>query len=86
MALLEIRELVFSVNGVRILDGINLELREGYVHAIVGPNGAGKSTLAYTLMGLENYRRFEGQILFDGEPLGGLTVDQRARKGMTLGW
>lgn len=86
MALLDIQDLVLSVNGTRLLDGISLELRAGHVHAIVGPNGAGKSTLAYTLMGLDGYRRFDGEILFDGERINDLTVDERARKGMTLGW
>ncbi len=86
MGLLEIRDLVLSVNGRRILDGLSLDLWEGYVHAIVGPNGAGKSTLSYTIMGLEGYRDFEGEILFDGQPLRGLGVDERARRGITLGW
>lgn len=86
MALLDVRDLSLSIDGTRILDNLSFELWEGYVHAIVGPNGAGKSTLAYAIMGLEGYRDVEGEMLFDGEPLRDLAVDQRARKGITLGW
>ena len=86
MGLLELRDLCLSVNGCPILDGISLDLWEGCVHAIVGPNGAGKSTLAFAVMGLDGYRDVEGDILFDGESVRELSVDQRARKGMTLGW
>ncbi len=86
MSLLEIDNVTLTLNGSPILHELNLELWEGYVHAIAGPNGAGKSTLSYTIMGLEGYRDFEGDIRFDGESLKGKNVDERARMGMTLAW
>ncbi len=86
MALLEIEKLSFAANGAPILNELNLELWEGYVHAIVGPNGAGKSTLAYAIMGIADYRDVSGDIRFDGESLIDLPVDARARRGITLGW
>jgi Fe-S cluster assembly ATP-binding protein len=86
MALLEIKDLRLKADGRAILDGLSLEVWEGYVHAVVGPNGAGKSTLAYTIMGLEDYRGIEGRVAFDGQDLAGLGLDERARLGITLGW
>jgi len=86
MNLLEIDNLGLALNGTPILDGLDMDLWEGHVHAVVGPNGAGKSTLAGTVMGLEDYRRYTGEIRFDGTSLAGLGVDERARLGMTLGW
>ncbi len=53
---------------------------------MVGPNAAGKSTLANAIMGLSDYREFYGDILFEGNPLKELSIDQRARKGITLAW
>jgi len=86
MAILDVNDLTLSVDGTSILDGLTFELWDGYVHAIVGPNGAGKSTLAFTIMGLAGYRDYGGGLTFDGEDLGGLGVDERARRGITLGW
>ncbi len=86
MGLLEIQDLRLQVNEKSILDGLTLDLWEGHVHALVGPNGAGKSTLAYTIMGLEGYRHYEGEMVFAGQSLRELSTDQRARLGMTLGW
>jgi len=86
MGMLEIRNLSLSLNGHEILSELNLDLWEGYVHAVVGPNGAGKSTLAFTIMGLEGYRGFSGEIVFDGRSLHELSIDERARLGITLGW
>ncbi|MFW5839101.1 MAG: ATP-binding cassette domain-containing protein [Planctomycetota bacterium] len=84
--LLQLQDVTFEADGNRILDKLNLELWEGYVHAIVGPNGAGKSTLAYTIMGLSDYQDFSGRIRFAGQDLSGMSVDRRARLGITLGW
>jgi len=86
MALLDIRDLTWTANGTPILDHLSMEVWEGRVHAVVGPNGAGKSTLAFAIMGLGGYRDVQGEIVFDGEPLGPLGVDERARRGITLGW
>jgi Fe-S cluster assembly ATP-binding protein len=86
MGLLEITNLRLQLNGSPILDGLDMDLWEGHVHAVVGPNGAGKSTLAGTIMGLEGYRDYSGEMAFEGTSLAGLAVDERARLGMTLGW
>ena len=84
--MLEIRNLVLSANGKRILDGMSLDLWEGCVHAIVGPNGAGKTTLAAAIMGLAGYRDIEGDMLFEGQSIRSLSVNERASKGITLAW
>jgi Fe-S cluster assembly ATP-binding protein len=86
MGILEIKNLSLSINGKRILREINMEVLEGKVHAIVGPNGAGKSSLASAIMGLRGYRDFKGKIIFKGEEINALSIDERARKGITFGW
>ncbi len=86
MALLEIDDLRYSVDGEPILRGMNLRLDRGAVHAVVGPNGAGKTTLAYTIMGLSGYAPSGGSILFEGEDITALSIDQRARAGLSLAW
>jgi Fe-S cluster assembly ATP-binding protein len=84
--LLEVKDLSLSINGKTILKDINMDIWEGYVHSIVGPNGAGKSTLASAIMGLEGYRDFQGTIHFKGKEISKLTIDERAKMGMTFGW
>ncbi len=84
--ILEVRDLSLTLNGRKILTNINMEIWEGYVHAIVGPNGAGKSTLASTIMGLEGYRHHTGSIYFKGKDISKLKIDERARMGITFGW
>jgi len=86
MALLEIRNVSLHVNSTGILNDLSLEFWEGYVHAVVGPNGAGKSTLANVIMGLPDYRNHSGDILFEGKSIKDLSVDDRARLGITLAW
>ena len=86
MEILEIRNLTLIMGGKKILDNLNMDFREGRIHAVVGPNGAGKSTLASAIMGLTDYKNFEGDIIFRGESIKELCVDERARKGITLGW
>jgi Fe-S cluster assembly ATP-binding protein len=81
---LEIRNLTLAVGGKVLLSDITMDIWKGHVHAIVGPNGAGKSTLAQTIMGLSGYRDFDGDIVFEGTSLKSLSVDERARLGMTL--
>ena len=68
------------------MNDINIDFWEGHIHAIVGPNGAGKSTLASTIMRLDGFRDFEGDILMDGESLKDASINERAQKGITLGW
>jgi len=86
MSLLELEDVKLEINGKEILKGITANLDEGKVYAFVGPNGAGKSTLAYTIMGLEGYRNIEGDIIFEGESIKKLGIDERARRGITLAW
>ena len=84
MSTLEIRGLVASVAGNRILNGIDLTVYSGEVHAIMGPNGAGKSTLSAVVMGKPGYEVHEGQVLLDGVDLLGLPTWQRAQAGVHL--
>ncbi|MDB5599994.1 MAG: Fe-S cluster assembly ATPase SufC [Xanthobacteraceae bacterium] len=84
MALLEIKNLHAEIDGKKILNGLDLTIERGKVHAIMGPNGSGKSTLAYVLAGKPDYTVTEGEILFDGESILDLAPDERAAKGMFL--
>lgn len=86
MGILEIKDLTLRIDNNIILNGVNLDVWEGHVHALVGPNGAGKSTLAFAIMGLEGYRDIDGDIIFEGEKLNDLSVYERARRGITLAW
>ena len=81
---LEIIDLHVSVEDKEILKGINLVVTEGEVHAIMGPNGNGKSTLLQTIMGHPKYTITRGSILFNGEDVLTMSVDERARKGIFL--
>jgi Fe-S cluster assembly ATP-binding protein len=84
MATLEIRDLHVSVEDKEILRGVDLTVRAGETHAIMGPNGSGKSTLAYAIAGHPKYDVTGGEILFDGESVLEMTVDERARAGLFL--
>ncbi|MEO0138734.1 MAG: Fe-S cluster assembly ATPase SufC [candidate division WOR-3 bacterium] len=84
MALLEIRNLAVSVEGNRILKGVNLTINPGEIHAVMGPNGSGKSTLTLAIMGHPAYSVEEGDILFEGESILELSTDERAKKGIFL--
>ena len=84
MPLLEIRGLHAKVDGKPILNGIDLAIEPGQVHAIMGPNGSGKSTLAYVLAGRDGYEVTAGEVLYDGVDLLDMAVDERARAGLFL--
>ena len=84
MALLEIKNLHAEADGKKILNGIDLTVEKGQLHAIMGPNGSGKSTLAYVLAGKPGYTVTEGQVLLDGENLLAMEPDERAAKGVFL--
>jgi Fe-S cluster assembly ATP-binding protein len=86
MGILEIKDLSLRLDEKLILNNLNIDFWDGHVHAVVGPNGAGKSTLAATIMGLSGYGDFEGDIVFKGESIRGMNVDQRAKKEITLAW
>ncbi|MEE2689116.1 MAG: Fe-S cluster assembly ATPase SufC [Pseudomonadota bacterium] len=84
--MLEINDLRAEVDGKEILKGINLKLDAGHVHAIMGPNGSGKSTLSYVLSGRDGYEVTGGEVLLDGENLLGMSPEERACKGVFLGF
>lgn len=81
---LVIRNLHTSVEGKKILKGLDLTVRAGEVHSLMGPNGSGKSTLAYALMGHPSYVVDEGEVILDGENILELEPNERARKGLFL--
>ena len=72
------------MEGKEILRGVDLIVQRGEVHALMGPNGSGKSTLANTIMGHPNYKVTKGRILFNGEDIAPMSVDERARRGLFL--
>jgi len=81
--MLDIKNLSVSVDGKKILDGFDLKIKSGEVHAIMGPNGSGKSTLANVLTGKNGYE-VEGQILYQGKDLLTLPIEERAQKGLFM--
>ena len=81
---LVIEGLHVSVEGTPILNGVDLRVPKGEVHALMGPNGSGKSTLANTLMGHPAYEVTSGSVTFKGQDILELATDERARLGMFL--
>jgi Fe-S cluster assembly ATP-binding protein len=84
--LLEISDLSARVAGKEILNGVNLTVNAGEVHAIMGPNGSGKSTLAQVLAGREDYEVTRGTVTFEGQDLLAMRAEERARAGLFLGF
>ncbi len=82
--MLEIRDLHASVEGQAILNGVDLSVGPGEVHAVMGPNGSGKSTLSYVLSGREGYAVDRGEVLYDGRDLLEMEPDERAAAGLYL--
>ncbi|RMZ51793.1 Fe-S cluster assembly ATPase SufC [Flavobacteriaceae bacterium PRS1] len=82
--MLKIVNLHASAEGKTILNGINLEIKAGEVHAIMGPNGSGKSTLAAVIAGKEEYTVEKGKITFEGQDIDELSAEERAHKGIFL--
>lgn len=82
--MLNIDNLHAGIEGKKILNGINLEIKAGEVHAIMGPNGSGKSTLASVLAGREQYEVLEGSVEFLGKDLLELSPEVRAAEGLFL--
>ena len=81
---LKIENLHVAIEGKEIVKGFNLEINGGEIHAVMGPNGTGKSTLASALMGHPKYEITEGTVLFEGQDLLEMEVDERARAGLFL--
>ena len=82
--MLEVNNLVVSVEDNKILNGLSLKVNEGEIHAIMGPNGSGKSTLSNVIAGKPGYQVEEGEIIYQGENILELEPDIRARKGIFL--
>ncbi|MDO4829611.1 MAG: ATP-binding cassette domain-containing protein, partial [Clostridia bacterium] len=83
-ALLEIRNLHVQVEEKEILHGVNMVVGSDETHVLMGPNGTGKSTLGYAVTGNPAYHVTAGEILFDGEDITSLPVNERAKKGIFL--
>jgi Fe-S cluster assembly ATP-binding protein len=84
--MLKIKNLKVSINGKQILKDFNLEVKPGEIHAIMGPNGTGKSTLAQVLAGRDVFDVDEGEVLFKGRNLLEMSVEDRAREGLFIGF
>ena len=84
MIFLNIKNLNVSIEGSKILNDFNLNVKEGEIHAIMGPNGSGKSTLANVLAGNENYEVNSGKITFKDKDLLDLNIEERALEGLFL--
>jgi Fe-S cluster assembly ATP-binding protein len=83
---LAVKDLHVEIGGKEILKGVDLTIHAGELTALMGPNGSGKSTLAYALMGHPKYKVTRGEAVLDGKDLLKMSVDQRSRAGLFLGF
>ena len=84
MSKLVINDLHVNVEDINILKGLNLEINDGEVHALIGPNGHGKSTLLSVIMGHPRYTVTKGSVYFDGKDVLSMSVDERSKAGLFL--
>ena len=82
--MLSIKNLSVKVEEKEVLKHFNLDIEDGSIHVIMGPNGVGKSTLSRVIMGDNNYKVTNGEILFNGEDIKNMSVDARSRLGIFL--
>ena len=82
--MLEIKNLHVSIDGKKILKGLNLDVKPGEIHAIMGPNGSGKSTLSAVIAGNEDYEVTEGSIFYKNENIEDLSPEERANNGIFM--
>ena len=82
--MLQIRDLSVAVEDKQILHDVNLSIGAGETHALFGPNGGGKTTLLMAIMGFPRYRVTKGQIIFKGQDITKLSLDERARLGIGM--
>ncbi|MDD5287614.1 MAG: ABC transporter ATP-binding protein [Dehalococcoidales bacterium] len=82
--MLEIKNLTVAVEGKEILHGVNMVIGTGETHVLFGPNGSGKTTLLMTIMGFPKYQVTGGSILFKGQDITRMPVDERARLGIGM--
>lgn len=83
---LRVENLVLELNGVPIINGLNLNVGDGEIHGVLGENGTGKTSLAYIIMGVNGYRATKGRIFFDDHDVTDMTVSERAKLGISLAW
>ena len=84
--MLKIENLEVAVDNTKILHGLNLEIKEGEIHAIMGPNGSGKSTLSKAIAGHPGYEILDGKISYNGKLINNLDVEERSHLGIFLGF
>lgn len=81
---LSVKQLSVEVEGKEILHNLNLEMKLGETHVLFGPNGSGKTTLLMSIMGFPKYRITRGKIIFKGQDITTLPLDERARLGIGM--
>ena len=82
--LLEIKNLTIEVEGNKILNNINLDIKKSENYILFGPNGSGKSTLINTIIGLPSYKVIKGKIIFNGKEITNLSIDERIKLGISM--
>jgi Fe-S cluster assembly ATP-binding protein len=84
--MLEVKGLNYYAGERQILKNLDLFVESGTIHSILGANGTGKTTLGFVLMGLSGYKPQSGTMLFEGNDITGLSISERAKRGLTLAW